>query len=169
MCSSALTWSGTFALLTQSVLGLESVGPILVVVAVQSAGFATSASVRGAIIPALVPVELIPAAKAITYTVSKVGQVLGPLIMLPNGFVYAYGIDALLFTVALYAVFRLLTLPRAAATGRAGIGAVMDGMRFLGGKPVLLTAFTVDIIAMLFAIAGLVSGWIGKVQRQVSP
>ena len=203
LCSSALTWAGTLALLPQAALGVQSVGLILVLVAVQSAAFAVSASVRGAIIPALVPVELIPAANALTYTAGNVGQVLGPLIagaliMLPNGFAYAYSIDALLFTAALYAVFRLPPLPRAALapTGRIGIRAVMDGLRFLGGKPVLLMAFMVDIIAMLFAmpealfpeaaatrfhggvgllyasiatgsvLAGLVSGWIGRVRRQ---
>ncbi|MGN9781290.1 MFS transporter [Nonomuraea sp. ZG12] len=201
LVSSVLTWAGTLALLTQAALGARSVGTILVLVAGQSAGFAVSAAVRGAIIPALVPVELIPAANALTYTAGNVGQVFGPLvsgalIMLPNGFVYAYGIDALLFTAALYAVFRLPPLPRAAPAGRAGIRAVMDGLRFLGGRPVLLMALMADVIAMLFAmpeglfpeaaatrfpggvgllyasiatgsvLAGLVSGWIGRVRRQ---
>lgn len=201
LCSSLVTWAGTLALLGQALLGLRSIGLILVVVAIQSAGFAVSASVRGAIIPALVPVELIPAANALTYTASNVGQVVSPLVagalvILSNGVVYAYGVDALLFTAALYATFRLPALPRVAAMGRGGVRAVAEGLRFLGGKPVLLMAFMVDIIAMLFAmpeslfpeaaatrfengvgllyssiavgsvVAGFLSGWIGQVRRQ---
>lgn len=201
LSSSALTWMGTLTLLVQSVLQLKSIGLILVLVALQSAGFAVSASVRGAIIPALVPKELIPAANALTYTVSNVGQVAGPLlagalVTQRHGFVIAYATDALLFTGMLYAVFRLPHLPRADPAGRNGARALVEGLRFLTHSPVLLMAFGVDFIAMFFAmpealfpqaaanrfgggvgllyaavaigsvLAGLLSGWINKVQRQ---
>ncbi|WP_439379617.1 MFS transporter [Amycolatopsis lexingtonensis] len=201
LASSALTWTVTLALLAQAVAGLGSVPLILALVAVQSGGFAVSSAVRGAIVPALVPADLVPAANSLSYTASTVGQVLGPLVAgvllaLPNGFCYAYGADAVLFTAALYATFRLPPLPAADPVGRPGLRSVLDGLRFLAGRRVLLVSFLVDIAAMVLAmptalfpeaaetrwhggvgwlyssiaigsvLAGVSSGWIGRVRRQ---
>ncbi len=201
LASSALTWTVTLALLAQAVAGFGSVPLILALVAVQSGGFAVSSAVRGAIVPALVPPDLVPAANSLTYTASTVGQVLGPLVagvllVLPNGFCYAYGADAVLFTAALYATFRLPPLPAADPIGRPGLRSVLDGLRFLAGRRVLLMSFLVDIFAMVLAmptalfpeaaetkwhggvgllyasiaigsvLAGVSSGWIGRVRRQ---
>lgn len=201
LASSALTWWVTLALLAQAIAGLGSVPVILALVAVQSGGFAVSSAVRGAIVPALVPPGLVPAATSLTYTASTVGQVLGPLVagvflVLPDGFCYAYAVDAALFTAALYTTFRLPPLPPATPLGRPGLRSVVDGLRFLAGRQVLLMSFLVDIAAMVLAmptalfpeaaetrwhggvgllyasiaigsvLAGLSSGWIGRVRRQ---
>ncbi|MEV6625274.1 MFS transporter [Amycolatopsis sp. NPDC051106] len=201
LASTALTWTVTLALLAQALAGIGSVPLLLALVAVQSGGFAVSSAVRGAIIPALVPPGLVPAANSLSYTASTVGQVLGPLVagvllQLPNGFRYAYGADALLFTAALYATFRLPALPAAGPVGRPGLRSVLDGLRFLAGRRVLLMSFLVDIAAMVLAmptalfpeaadtrwhggvgvlyssiaigsvLAGVSSGWIGRVRRQ---
>jgi MFS family permease len=197
-----LTWAVTLALVLQSMLDVRSPALILALVAVQSGGFAVSSSVRGAIVPLLVPAGQIPAANALLYTAGNLGQVLGPLLAglllaLPGGFTLAYGADAVLFTAALYAALRLPPLPPSEpAAGRPGLRSVLDGLRFLGGNPVLLMSFAVDIAAMVLATpealfpqaaaerfhggvgplyaaialgslaAGLFSGWIGRVRRQ---
>jgi MFS family permease len=201
LASTALTWTVTLALLAQALAGIGSVPLLLALVAVQSGGFAVSSAVRGAIVPTLVPTGLVPAANSLSYTASTVGQVLGPLVagvllQLPNGFRYAYGADALLFTAALYATFRLPALPAAGPVGRPGLRSVLDGLRFLAGRRVLLMSFLVDIAAMVLAmptalfpeaaetrwhggvgvlyssiaigsvLAGVSSGWIGRVRRQ---
>jgi len=199
--SSLLTWAVTIALLAQAVLGLRSVDLLLALVVVQSGGFAVASSTRAAIIPAIVPSELIPAANTLSYTVSNIGSITGPLvagvlISLPGGFAWAYGSDALLFTAALYATFRLPPLRPGARAGRAGLRGVAEGLRFIGARPVLLTSFVLDIAAMTLAmpralfpeaaatrfhggvgllyssiaigsvLAGLCSGWIGRIRRQ---
>ncbi|MET8997660.1 MFS transporter [Amycolatopsis sp. NPDC004169] len=201
LASSGLTWTVTLALFAQAMAGIGSVPLILGLVAVQSGGFAVSSAVRGAITPALVPPEVVPAANSLTFTASTVGQVLGPLLAgallgLPDGFCYAYGVDAVLFTAALYATFRLPPLPGTDPIGRPGLRSVLDGLRFLVGRRVLLMSFLVDIAAMVLAmptalfpqaaetrwhggvgllyasiaagsvLAGLSSGWIGRVRRQ---
>jgi MFS family permease len=199
--SSLLTWAVTILLLAQTLLGLRSVGLILGLVVVQAAGFATSSSTRGAIIPRIVPVDLIPAANTLSFTVGNAGQVLGPLVAgvlvgLPHGFAYAYGADAVLFTAALYSALGLPAIPSAAGAAGRGIRAVLDGLRFISGNRILLMSFGVDIAAMVLAmpralfpeaaatrfhggvgllyssvaigsvLAGLCSGWIGRVRRQ---
>jgi MFS family permease len=199
--SSLVTWAVTVLLLGQAILGLRSVGLILALVVVQSGGFAVSSSTRGAIIPSIVPAVLVPAANTLSYTVSNIGQILGPLVAgvlvgLPDGFACAYGADAILFTAALYSTFRLPPLKPVAATGRAGPRAVAGGIRFIADHPVLVMSFAVDIAAMTLAmpralfpeaaatrfhggvgllyssiaigsiLAGLCSGWIGRIRRQ---
>lgn len=200
LAASLVTWTVTLLLLGQAVLGLGSVAVVLVLVAVQAAGFAVASSARGAIIPQLVPSAMVPAANTLSFTMGNVGQVLGPLlagvlVSLPYGLCYAYGLDALLFSGVLYATVRLPPIvPEGAA--RAGARAVLAGLRFIAGRPVLLMSFAVDIAAMTLAmpralfpqaaaerfhggigllyasiaigsvLTGLFSGWIGRVRRQ---
>ncbi|MFF7244590.1 MFS transporter [Embleya sp. NPDC008237] len=199
--SSLVTWAVTIALLAQTLLDARSEILLLVLVAVQGAGFATASSARGAIIPRIVPYEMIPAANTLSFTVSNIGQILGPLVAgvlltFPHGFAYAYGADAVLFTVSLYSTFRLPAIKPAGAAAGRGVSAVLEGLRFIGGSPVLLMSFGVDIAAMVLAmpnalfpeaaatrfhggigllysavaigslLAGLCSGWIAGVRRQ---
>ena len=152
-----MTWTVTLVLLVQALLGLRSVGLLLALVVVQSAGFAVSSSTRGAIIPSIVPVSMIPAANTLSYTAGNIGQILGPLVAgvlmrLPHGFSYAYGADALLFTTALYSTFRLPSLRPVNATGRAGLRAVGEGIAFIGRHPILIMSFGLDIAAMTLAM-----------------
>jgi MFS family permease len=199
--SSIGAWAVTLALLVQTLANLRSVGLILGLVAVQSGMFAVASSTRGAIIPRIVPSELVPAANTLNFTAGNVGQVLGPLIAgvlvdLPHGFAYAYAIDGALFLAALYSALRLPPIPPDRSLGRPGLASVVDGLRFIAGRPVLVMSFGVDIVAMVLAMprslypevaderfhgtvgplyaaiaigavaAGLASGWIGRVRRQ---
>jgi len=201
--SSIGTWVVTLALLVQTLLGVGSVWLILGLVVVQSGLFAVASSARGAIIPRIVEVDLVPAANTLNFTVGSIGQVLGPLlagllVALPNGFALAYAADALLFTAALYSVLRLPPVPPLGEgrVERASMRAVADGLRFIARQPVLLMSFAVDIVAMVLAmprslfpavadlrfdgqvgplyaaiaigavLAGLSSGWIGRIRRQ---
>ncbi|HEU4998987.1 MAG TPA: MFS transporter [Lapillicoccus sp.] len=199
--SSVGAWAVTLGLLAQTLLGVGNVWLILALVMVQSALFAIASSARGAIVPRIVPLELVPAANTLNFTVGNIGGVVGPLIaglllVLPNGFALAYAADALLFTAALYSVLRLPSIPPQGARQRPDLRAVAEGLRFIAVRPVLLMSFAVDIAAMVLAmprslvpavaderfggqvgplyaaiaigavVAGLSSGWIGRVRRQ---
>ena len=199
--SSVGAWAVTLALLAQTLLGLGNVWLILALVMVQSALFAIASSARGAIVPRIVDLELVPAANTLNFTVGNIGGVVGPLLaglllVLPNGFALAYAADALLFTAALYSVLRLPSIPPQGERQRPDLRAVAEGLRFIAVRPVLLMSFAVDIAAMVLAmprslfpavaderfggqvgplyaaiaigavIAGLSSGWIGRVRRQ---
>lgn len=199
--SSVITWGVTLALLGQTLAGVGSVALILCLVAVQSGSFAVASSARGAIVPRVVDASLVPAANTLNFTVANVGQVLGPLIAgvlvsLRHGFALAYGVDAVLFTAALYSALRLPAMPPTGESTRPGLRAVGEGLRFIAGRPVLFMSFAVDIVAMVLAmprslfpavaadrfhgtvgplyaaiaigsvLAGLSSGWIGRVRRQ---
>ena len=199
--SSVGTWAVTLALLVQTLLDLRNVGLILVLVAVQSAFFAIASSARGAIIPRIVDAELVPAANTLNYTVATGTQVVGPLlagvlVTRAHGFAYAYGLDAVLFTAALYSALRLPAIAPDGSAPKLGLRSVAEGLAFIVTRPVLVMSFAVDIAAMVLAmpralfpavadarfsgsvgplyaaiaigsvIAGLSSGWIGRVRRQ---
>ncbi|GAA0225201.1 MFS transporter [Actinomadura nitritigenes] len=151
--SSCVMWGATLLLLVQALLHLESLPLIMAVVAVQATGFAVSSPTRSAIIPRLVDTSLVPAANTLNFTASQVGMLAGPLfagvILARWSYGAAYGMDAALFTVGLWAALRLPAIPPLGEiAGTPGLRSVIDGLRYLGTQPVLLMSFVVDIIAM---------------------
>jgi MFS family permease len=199
--SSLTLWACTGVLLAQALFGFASLPLLLGLVAAQSAGFAVASSVRGAIVPRVVPTELVPAANTVSFTASNLGMVIGPLlagvILARWSFATAYAVDLALFSSALYAALRLPALPPAGPAVAPGLRSVVDGLAFILTRPVLLLSFVVDIAAMVLAmpralfpataerlggraavgwlfaaiaigavVAGLSSGWVGRVRRQ---
>jgi len=156
LVSSLTLWACTGGLLLQALLDLRSLPLLLALVAVQAAGFAVASSARGAIVPRVLPASLVPAANTLTFTASNAGMVLGPLlagvVLAHWSFSVAYAVDAALFTVALYAVLRLPSLPPAGPATAPGLRSVVSGLAFIATRPVLLLSFAVDIAAMVLAM-----------------
>ncbi len=155
--SSLLAWTATFGLLAQALAGGRSPALLLGLTAVQAVGFAVSSPVRSAIVPRLVPVGLVPAANTLSFTVSNAGTIVGPLIaglvIARWNFAVAYGIDAMLFTVALWAALRLPPLlPERESPPARGLRAVVEGLRYTAVTPVLWLSFAIDIVAMVLAM-----------------
>jgi MFS family permease len=210
LASSLLMWVSTLALLAQAVLGAHSPVLLLALVAVQSVAFAVSAPTRSAMIPRLLPDGEVAAGNTLSYTMSNVGTVAGPLgagLVLANfrggatdsAVAAAYAVDAVLFTVALWAALSMPSMaPERSERTSGRLADVLFGLRYLATTPVLLLSFAIDIAAMVFAlpralfpqvaedrfggvgavgwlfsaiaigsvVAGLTSGWIGRVRRQ---
>jgi MFS family permease len=151
--ASLITWAATLGLLIQALLDVGNVPLIVGLVVVQAVGFAVTSPTRGAVIPRLLPVTLVPAANTLNFTASQVATFIGPMlagvVIGHGGYALAYGIDAALFTVGLYAAVRLPSMPPLGEeTGRPGLRSVVEGLRFLATRPVLMMSFVVDIIAM---------------------
>ena len=202
LVSSSVAWVVTGALFLQSLLGPDHRWLLLALVALQSGAFAMSSPTRGALVPRLLPTDLVPAGNTLNFTMSNLGAVAGPLlagvVLVRGGYAWAYGIDAALFTAGLYAALRLPPVPPLGKRTPPGLRSVLAGLTFIATRPVLLLSFGVDIVAMslalpralfpevaqdrfggaggaawLFAaisigsvVAGLGSGWIGRVRRQ---
>jgi MFS family permease len=152
--SSLVTWAVTVLLLAQALLGLRSIALILALVVVQSAGFAVSSSTRAAIIPSIVPVKLVPAANTLSYTVSNIGQILGPLVAgvlvgLPDGFACACAPDELrgrlqgVFTVVVAGGPRLGDLRAGAMAATTGFTIAWSGAAAVCIGVVLVSALAV--------------------------
>jgi MFS family permease len=200
--SSCIVWAATGGLLLQALLHVDDRFLLLALIVVQTIGFAVSSPVRGAIVPRILPGELVPAGNTLNFTMSTAGSVVGPLlagvILARGSYAWAYGVDAALFSVGFYSALRLPSIPPLGEKVRPGLRSVVDGLAFIATRPVLLMSFAVDIAAMVLAmpralfpevavdrfhdvgavgwlfaaiaigsvVAGLGSGWIGRVRRQ---
>lgn len=177
LLASSVLWLVTGLIALQAWLHVESVNLLYGLVAVQSAAFAINNPARSAIIPRLVEPALMPAANALQTISINVALTLGPLLgsFLVAGWGYqvAYTLDAVLFTAALWAVWRLPDIPPVLATTDAvgpvpgaagpdgtaaaprrkvvGLRSVLDGLRYLATRPNVRTTFLVDLAAMILA------------------
>ena len=150
------SWVCSGWLVLQAIAGWESVGLLYGIVAVQSACFAVNNPARQAIIPRLLPADLLPAANALSMASFNLGFTVGPMtagaLIAWHGVEVTYAIDAVTFTAALYALLRLPPVrPENAATKVPGLRSVVDGLRFLASAPNLAMTFVLDMCAMVFA------------------
>ncbi|MGH8889227.1 MAG: MFS transporter [Acidothermaceae bacterium] len=150
LIASMVTWAATWGLLLQAIVHANSAILLLCLIAVQSAGFAVSGPTRGAIIPRLVPLELVAPANAVNFVVQNVGTIAGPLlgavVVDKVGYFGAYGLDLALFTASLYASYRLPRIPPipqavgapqlTEAAGADLAGAEVGRAELAGGVPV---------------------------------
>ena len=154
--SSYLTWTSTGGLLLHALLDVGSPAVLLGLVALQSVGFAFTSPTRGAVVPRIVPRDLLASANTLISTALGIGAVVGPLlaglVLARSGYALAYGIDAALFTAGVYAAHRLPPIPPLGHVTRPGLASVVAGLAFISRHPVLLMSFAVDICAMVLAM-----------------
>lgn len=143
-------------LLVQALAGSQQIWLLYAIVAAQAGLFALDSPARSAFVPRLLPKELLPAGNALRQVEFNVGLAGGPLLagflIGALGFGAAYGLDAVSFAASIAAV---LSLPAMAPEGggrRAGLASVVEGLRFLITRKVLLMTFVVDIVAMVFGM-----------------
>src|SRR5262249_54456306 len=150
----------TLALFAMAATGTATGPLLLVALAVQTTGFAVSAPTRQAIYPRLVGEDDLASATILNFTMGNGTQVFGPLAagaLLaiapgPHGMTLAYGVDAVLFTIGLWATWRLPQLPAAEHAASAGWQTIVEGFRFLLRSPILLASFAIDLVAMVIAL-----------------
>jgi hypothetical protein len=155
LIASSGLWLLSIALALQAYLHVGSVALLYAIVAAQAACFAVNNPARSAIIPRLLPAELLPAANALSAASFNVGFTVGPLL---GGVVYgwegpaaAYTIDCVTFTAALYALWRLPPVPPLGEVRRAGLASVLEGLSYLRTRPNVRMTFLVDMCAMVLA------------------
>jgi MFS family permease len=142
----------------QAAAGSHNVWLLLGLFSVQQAFFAINQPTRSAILPKLLTDAELPAANSLNMTILQAGAIAGPMvggILIPVfGFSLMYLIDTFTLFATLFAVIRLPKLPVEGASGTPGLRAVIDGLGYLRGHPVLLMSFGVDLIAMIFGMPG---------------
>ena len=172
-------WTSSLMLLSQALLGINSVGLLYVIVAIQSGFFAVGNPARQAIIPRIVPLELLPAANALGTMTWSLGFTFGPLlggalVALTGTVITPYVVDVIAFATVIYAMWRLPKIPPAHdRTSAKGWKSVKEGFTFIRGKINLQMTFYADLVAMVFgmpralfpAIAAL---WFGGTTEEVA-
>lgn len=141
----------------QAALGNTNVWLLLSIFSVQQAFFGVNQPTRSAVLPRILPVELLPSANTLNMTVFTGGAIAGPLVggaLIPVlGFSWLYLVDTLFLFATLRAVISLPPLPVEVVAGSSpGVRSVVDGFAYLATQPVLLMSFVVDLIAMVFGM-----------------
>lgn len=149
-CGLALTYAALWA---QAALGGRSIALLLALVACQGLTLGAIMVTMGTAVPRLVPVDLLPAANALTSLVRYAGAVLGPILagaLIPLvGLSTLYLLDAVALLAIVWAVARLppiLPSPQPVTSGP------IAGFRYLLASRLLLALVAVDLAAMVFSL-----------------
>jgi MFS family permease len=129
------------------------------VAAMSAALAALDSPARAAAIPNLVGKDHLASAMALNQVLFQVSDVAGPalggLILAKFGLAWAYGADAISFGAAILAIAAMRPLPprRDEPAGPVrGVAAAREAFRYLRGRRVLQSTFTVDLVAMVFGM-----------------
>jgi len=106
--------------------------------------------------PRIVPDEQITAAVALNSVYSNLGAVAGPalggLLVAAFGLTTTYLIDFASFAASLVAIWLLPTIPPAPEAEKPGLGSLVEGLRFVWSRRVIMGIFLVDSNAMIFGM-----------------
>ena len=142
----------TLAITTQA--GLASV-PLLYVLTAAGACFsALDNPTRASLAPTLVDRSLIRAAMALNQTIFQFalvfGSALAGVIIAKLGLAGAYWLDVVSFAASFVAVWLMRAPPRVPAERRPVLGALVEGVRYLGATRILLATMSLDFLATFF-------------------
>ncbi|MFF8697504.1 MFS transporter [Streptomyces albidoflavus] len=155
LASSTGSWLLAVALAVAAFAGFHQVWFLYAVVALQAVCAALNSPARTSMIPRLLPAEQLPAANALNSMTTTFGTMTGPMLggALVGlwGYQAAYLIDAVAFTAALYAMWRLPAMRPQREEGSRGRASVLDGLRFLATRPNVRMTFFTDLCAMVLA------------------
>jgi hypothetical protein len=137
--------------------GHPSVAFLFVLAAVGAGVSAFDQPARRAALPRLVAREQLPAAFALNGALAQLSSVVGPalggVVLASVGIAAAYAIDAATFLVAIASLIGMAPIPPDPDAGprRGGeLAGVLEGLRYLQGRPVLIGTFLIDLVAMFF-------------------
>jgi MFS family permease len=124
---------------------------VLVAASVSAFEFPT----RQAVIPTLVPREQMADAMSLSMVMMQltfiIGPTLGGFVIAWSGVANTYWIDVITYFVVIASLL-LMSIPRVPVEKRAqaGVGALVDGIRFLRAHPIILAVLSLDFFATFF-------------------
>jgi len=141
--------------------GIIRIWHIYLLTAIQAVAASFDNPARQSLTPNLVPREVLPSAFSLQSIASNTGAIVGPalsgLVIGYLGQAYAYWINALSFSAVLLALILMGPVSqgvRAALRGvNENLGAIVEGVRFILYRPVILSSMLLDFIATFFASA----------------
>ncbi len=155
----------TFAALTALTLGLLtdfgriSLWHIYALTAIQAVAIAFDGPARQALVPNLVPARDLPNAFSMTSIAFQSGSVIGPalsgLAISLWGQAAVYYINAASFLAVILALLLIGNIPQKfdQKAKKVNFSSIVDGIRFILGKPIIFSTMILDFIATFFASA----------------
>lgn len=154
LVAACITWGSTLTLAAVAWIGIETVWPLYLLTTINAAANAVVGTARQAIVPRLLPRELLPAAAALggvsVGLMVTVGPALAGVLVAVAGFQWTYSIDALLHVAAFLGLWTLPAVLPEGERHRPGLRSLVDGWKFLRVAPNIRLQFLLDICAMTF-------------------
>ena len=140
---------------------------------VSGAAVALSNPARQAMIPTLVPASVLPRALGLSVTAWQLATVIGPtlggLVLAASGAGLVYRIDGLSFGAIIVSLFLIRGRGSADPGARVDLRSLVEGFRFLGRTPILLSLMLVDFLGTFFAGAMLLMPIFASQLLEVGP
>ncbi|HZN15856.1 MAG TPA: MFS transporter [Acidimicrobiales bacterium] len=144
------------ALAINAMNGRSALWPLFVLPAVAAAFSGVDRPARSAIIPSLLDEELLPAAYALWQIQMQLGFTLGPaaagLLLTQVGLAAVFWIDAGTFVIAFVLTYRMQPHPPIGGGTKAGLGSIVEGLRFARGNRLVQGGFLIDLDAMILGM-----------------
>jgi MFS family permease len=134
---------------------------IYALTAVQAVAISFDLPSRQALIPNLLPRSALPNAFSLNSIAGSLGSIIGPalsgVVIATLGQGYTYFFNAISFVAVIVALVMIGTVPQehVSATTKPvpGIQAIGDGIRFILGRPIILSSMVLDFFATFFSSA----------------
>ena len=134
---------------------------IYLLTGIQAAAMAFDLPARQALVPNLIPRDILPSAFSLQSIAFNTGAIVGPamsgIVIGYLGQEYAYFINAATFLAVIFALIALGKVPQQQSKSQAGLRAALidirDGLRFIRHQPLILSTMILDFIATFFSSA----------------
>jgi MFS family permease len=154
LLAASVTFASTAALAVLAWTGMETVWWLYGLSIVNSAANSIVLATRQAIVPRLLPRELLPAASALGGITVGIMVMAGPalagVLVALTGYAWTYTLDVVLMLSLFLGLWTLPALRPEGAVVRPGLESLRDGWRFLRRASNIRLQFVLDIIAMTF-------------------
>ncbi len=154
LIAASVTFASTLLLAVLAWTQNEAVWSLYVLSVVNSAANSIVMASRSAIVPRLLPRELLPSAAALQGVTVGIMVMAGPalagILVATTGYAWTYSIDVVLMLSLFLGLWTLPAIRPEGATVRPGLESLRDGVAFLKQAPNIRLQFIMDIVAMTF-------------------
>ncbi|GAA3759221.1 MFS transporter [Microbacterium kribbense] len=154
LLAASVTFASTLLLALLTWFGGETPAWLYALSIVNSSANSIVLAARMAIIPRLIPRELLPAASALNGIsvgmMMMAGPALAGVLVAVAGFGWTYSIDVVLMTSLFLGLWTLPSIRPEGAPPRPGLQSLRDGWRFLRHASNIRAQYLIDITAMTF-------------------
>ncbi|MEP7133443.1 MAG: MFS transporter [Chloroflexota bacterium] len=164
---SILFFTQSTALLIAAILGLLTMfgkiqlWHIYFLTAIQASAMAFDLPARQALVPNLVPRNILPSAFSLQSIAFNTGAIVGPalsgIVIGYMGQEAVYFINAVSFLAVIFALIMLDDIPQQQAQAKAGfsaaLGDIRDGVQFIRNQPLIFSTMILDFLATFFSSA----------------
>ena len=164
---SILFFTQSTAMLIAVILGLLTLSGkiqlwhIYLLTGIQAAAMAFDLPARQALVPNLVPRDILPSAFSLQSIAFNTGAIVGPamsgIVIGYLGQEAVYFVNAISFLAVIFALMALDNIPQQQAEIKNGLkaalGDIRDGVQFIRSQPLILSTMILDFIATFFSSA----------------